>query len=66
MRQTIQAKLKAEKYTIRKIRCLKNMKKIRIWVETHYSKTDLHHKCLVPIYVFREMKLCGLLFPKQN
>ncbi len=24
------------------------------------------HKCLVPIYVFPEIKLLGLLFPKQN
>jgi hypothetical protein len=42
----------------------------------HCSKTDLYtanegpvripYKCLVPIYVFPEIKLRSLLFPKQN
>jgi hypothetical protein len=26
----------------------------------------IHYKCLVPIYVFQEMKLCSLLISKQN
>jgi hypothetical protein len=26
----------------------------------------IQYKCLVPIYLFPEMKLCSFLFPKQN
>jgi hypothetical protein len=45
---------------------------VGITAKTTYTYVNLtiplvaNCKCLVPIYVFPEMKLCALLFPKQN